>query len=209
MLGATCSWIPKLHERSRDMRNFGLAIVVVMGAAALFLIAGGASIADQPKSAATKASPAATASPAAVAQPLEKLTFLEGTWRGTMDGDAVEEIWSAPSGDSLAGIFRWVSSGKTTLYELLSIKAEGDDAVLRLRHFNGKFEPWKGECDGVAALRATKVEPGRVLFENAVVGSDFAACEFLVKGDVLFITVRFGDPKQPTLEFELMRVKGA
>lgn len=196
------------RDRSGSMRNVGLAIVMVMGAAAFFRLSGFAQPAQvQPASMhSAGASVAPAVVPVAAADPLNKLAFLTGTWRGTVGEDQVEEIWSAPTGDAMVGVFRWISHGKTTLYELLSIKAEGNDAVLRLRHFHGDFEPWKGECDGVAAQKATTIEPSKVIFENATQVGGVAGCDYWVKGDTLFIKVRFSDANRPALEFELKRV---
>lgn len=144
---------------------------------------------------------------AAVSREVAALAFLEGTWRGEMEGDAVEEVWSAPSGDSIIGMFRWQSGGKTTMWELLSVRSEGGAAVLRLRHFGPGLEPWKGECEGVAGMKATEVEKSRVVFTNAGEAGDLAACEYASEGDVLGITVRFKDEAREALKFSLKRVK--
>jgi len=205
-------------QRKRSMRNVGLAIVTLMGATALLRLSG-LTLASQDQPAPVPpvtapavppaASPAVPPAPTPIAapDPLSTLAFLTGTWRGTVGQDHVEEIWSAPSGDSIVGTFRWVSAGKTTLYELLSIKAEGEDAVLRLRHFNAKFEPWKGECDGVAALKAIAIEPTKVIFENATQAGGIAGVDYRTENNTLFITVRFADANHPALEFELHKVK--
>jgi len=125
-----------------------------------------------------------------------------------MGKDRVEETWSSPAGGSIVGMFRWMDGegGRTTMYELLAITAEDGVATLRLRHFNGAFEPWKGECEGVAALRATVVEPGRVVFSNAGETGGLAACEYAsADGKSLRITVRFRDAARAALEFDLKR----
>lgn len=154
-----------------------------------------------------------TAAPAAVApgnaagaESLTQLAFLKGTWAGDMHGDPVEESWSGPGGDSIMGMFRWNSGGKTTMYELLSIKDEGGVAVLRLRHFGTDFTPWKGECDGVAALKATEVKPNLVVFTNDSGVGGLAACRYECPSpDVLKVKVSFKDEKREALEFELKR----
>lgn len=143
-----------------------------------------------------------------VKAPLESLGFLEGTWAGVMGKDRVEETWSAPAGGSIVGMFRWMDgeAGRTTLFELLAITADEGVPTLRLRHFNGGFEPWKGECEGVAALRATVVEPGRVVFTNGGETGALAACEYSsAEGKSLRITVRFRDAARAALEFDLKR----
>lgn len=177
-------------------------IVAMTGLTALVLAFG---LAPQP--AATQPAAPAARPEAAVAPQVASLAFLTGTWRGEMQGDPVEETWSAPSGDSIIGMFRWQSEGATTMWELLSIKVEGGAAVLRLRHFGPDFTPWKGECDGVAAMKATTVEKAKVVFTNAGETGGLSACEYEVVGDTLKIGVLFKDASRPALRFELARAR--
>lgn len=140
------------------------------------------------------------------AESLTQLAFLKGAWAGDMHGDPVEESWSGPGGDSIMGMFRWNSDGKTTMYELLSIKDEGGTAVLRLRHFGNDFTPWKGECEGVAALKATEVKPNLVVFTNDSGVGGLAACRYECPSpNLLKVKVSFKDEKREALEFELKR----
>lgn len=184
--------------------------------AALIIAAAGLGLAPQPAPKPAQAAPQPTAPAAApagrvndtTAPEVAALAFLQGTWRGVMHGDPVEETWSAPSGDSIIGMFRWQSEGKTTMWEMLSIKAEDGAAVLRLRHFGPDFSPWKGECEGVAALKATTVEKSRVVFTNASETGGLAACEYEVVGsDTMKITVSFKDAAREALKFEVKRAK--
>ncbi len=160
-----------------------------------------------PTTTAPAATPAATPT-SGTREAVKRLAFLKGTWSGTMEGDPVEETWSAPSGDMMIGMFYWQHEGKTTMSEMLSVKAEGDDAVLRLRHFDSKFDPWKGECDGVAGLKATTVESSRVVFTNQTEVGGLASCEYdCTSADTLKVTVSFKDGKRPALNFELKKAK--
>jgi hypothetical protein len=178
--------------------------LIALGSAALASILGlgtasqpeRRSSAGPPKEALVSADPAIAA-----------LAFLQGTWRGTMDGDPVEETWSAPAGDSIIGMFRWQHDGTTTLWELLSIKVEEGRAVLRLRHFDEIFEPWKGECDGVAAMKATTVEEHRVVFTNTGAIGALASCEYDASTPgILSIRVSFKpDRQREPLRFILNR----
>lgn len=139
--------------------------------------------------------------------PLKSLAFLTGTWSGTMEGDPVEETWSAPRGDSIIGMFRWQHEGQTTLFELLAIKNEQGTPVLRLRHFGPDFGPWKGECDAVAAMKATTIEPNRVVFTNSSDVGGVGTCEYAVSdGKTLSITVAFRpDRRRDPLKFALTK----
>ncbi|CAG1004298.1 hypothetical protein PHYC_03131 [Phycisphaerales bacterium] len=184
--------------------------VAVAGCAAGLLAAGMFGVVAQPAANGPTSAPAAI-QPDAKSNPdpatLQPLTFLAGAWRGVMDGDPVEEIWSSPAGDSIVGVFRWVSDDKLVMSELLNIKAEEGAAVLRLRHFGADFSPWKGECDGVAPLKATKVEKNKVVFTNATETGGVASCEYeCPTPDTLKITVTFKPERQrDPLKFELKK----
>lgn len=156
---------------------------------------------------ASSSRPETAASDAPHATGLARLAFLRGVWQGKMGDDAVEETWSEPSGGSIMGMFRWQSGGKTTMYELLSITDEGGEPVLRLRHFGADFSPWKGECDGVAAMRATDIGPAHVEFtSDAASPGGLAACRYeCPSADVLKIRVSFKAAERPPLEFDLAR----
>jgi len=67
---------------------------------------------------------------------IAEFSWLTGYWRFEAEGAVWEDIWSAPEGDSLVAMSRWVQRGKTRLYELIVIEEEEDGMVLRLRHFS-------------------------------------------------------------------------
>ncbi|HRJ50408.1 MAG: hypothetical protein KF787_13295 [Phycisphaeraceae bacterium] len=140
---------------------------------------------------------------------LQRLAWLRGTWVGNVNADRVEETWSAPAHDSIIGMFRWQSGGRTTLYELLSIKAEEGVPILRLRHFDSVFEPWKSELGGVASLPLAESGDARALFRNTSDVGGIASCEYsLDDGGSLNIAVNFKDPQRPALSFSLRPVRG-
>lgn len=137
---------------------------------------------------------------------LSKLAFLQGTWTGLMHGDPVEETWSAPVADGIMGMFRWQAEGKTTMWEMLAITVQDDKPVLRLRHFDAKFEPWKGECESIVPLPASTVEDAKVVFTNSEGKGGLVSCEYELEGrDTLKVTVSFKDPQREALKFELKK----
>jgi hypothetical protein len=136
---------------------------------------------------------------------LEPLAFLKGTWSGKTGDDWVEETWSAAHADSIIGMFRWQVGGKqTSMWELLSIKDEGGKPVLRLRHFDAKFDPWKSEAAGVEAMSATEVSAGRVLFTADKGG--LKSVEYKSpRPDTLEVTVTFREAGRDPIELDLRR----
>lgn len=82
------------------------------------------------------------------------LGWLAGDWRGTLgDEDLSQEIWAAPAGGQLMGMWRWVSQGQVRLYEFFTIALDEEVPVLRLRHFSAALQPWDSEKDGPLILR--------------------------------------------------------
>ena len=70
---------------------------------------------------------------------LPTLAWIAGHWIDDADGDLSEEVWTAPAGDSMIGMWRYAAKGRLAVQELLSIADHGDGPVLRLRHFDPKM----------------------------------------------------------------------
>lgn len=80
---------------------------------------------------------------ASPAPELAPLAFLAGQWVGiNAAGTVNEEVWTAPRGRSLAGLFRQVrKDSKPAFHEVSVISVEDDGSVLlRLRHLHAKLE---------------------------------------------------------------------
>jgi len=110
-------------------------------------------------------SPAPKAPPAALATRLEELAWFEGHWRDESGGMLSEEIWTAPSGDSLMGMWRLSTDGKVRVFELLAIKAEDGKLLLRLRHFDPKLVA-REEKDKPLAWPLVRSGPREAVFEG-------------------------------------------
>lgn len=90
-------------------------------------------------------SPGASGPAAAV----EDMAWLAGQWTGEALGGTVEEIWSAPLGGAMMGMFRLVKDGETVFYELMTIVPEDGSLVLRLKHFNADLTSWEEKDETV------------------------------------------------------------
>lgn len=89
-----------------------------------------------PGPAAARIQAGAPAKPATLAQ----LGWIAGHWVDDSEGALSEEIWTAPSGDSMIGMWRYVAKGKLQIFELLSITNDEDGVpVFRLRHFDPRM----------------------------------------------------------------------
>ena len=116
---------------------------------------------------------AAAAAPTAV----ESLAWMVGSWYGHIDGDDIDEHWSAPAGGVMVGMFRWFKGGKVHLYELLAIEPIDQGLVLRLKHFSLGLVGW--EEKGIA-LDYPLVQAGdrEAVFER---GGAFRATRFVYR----------------------------
>jgi hypothetical protein len=112
----------------------------------------------------TGAQPGYKPTPSAAPPDLDPLAWLQGTWRGEVGGDHLEEYWSPPVGDSMIGMFRWIKGGKVWMYEMLAITVDGNDIVFRLRHFDNKMVGW--EEDKSLHWKLTQGGAEELVFEN-------------------------------------------
>jgi hypothetical protein len=132
------------------------------------------------------------AAPPPIPATLADVAFMEGHWRGGDPGDLSEEVWSAPEGDSMVGMWRYVAKGRTRIFELLTLTAEGPGVVLRIRHFDPKLVA-REEKDGAVELPLVAKGPREAVFEGPEPG---------VKGTVRLTYRRDGDSLTAVLEKE-------
>jgi hypothetical protein len=152
------------------------------------------------------------AAPADVkADPLARLAFLAGQWSSDSPKGYVEEHWSAPRGPSIMGMFRWCKpapDSSPTMFELLAITAEGDDVLLRLRHFSPALSA-KEEKDAPMTLKLQPSAAGEpankaVFLAHANAGKLTAITYERTPKDRLLIEVAFtAESKREPLKFDL------
>jgi hypothetical protein len=82
--------------------------------------------------------------PAQVAQPSPTAPhWLPGTWKGSKDGAAIEEIWIRGQ-SGLLGVFRMEKGSTAIFLEAMVIEPEGAETLLRIRHFGpGLKSAWE------------------------------------------------------------------
>ena len=96
---------------------------------------------------------------------LADLEFITGRWSGELDGGTTDEHWSAPSGDNMMGVFRYVKSGKAVFYEMLLIEMTASGPVLRLKHFTPGLIGWE-EKDQVYSYPLVELAKNKAAFER-------------------------------------------
>ena len=121
--------------------------------------------------------------PPAAAATLADLAWLAGDWRGS-NGDMIsQEVWMAPAGDCMIGMWRLVLEGKLKLSEHMQIVQEPTGPVLQLRHFErtgiaweDRTEPWvlplvnTGKGEAVFASAAGKRGALRISYKRQADG---------------------------------------
>ena len=96
---------------------------------------------------------------------LNDVAFITGTWQNQGEGHYIEEVWSAPTGDNMMGMFRFVQEGKGVFYEMMIIEATDDGVVLRLKHFNAGLIGWEEKAE-VHSFFLKKVADREAVFEQ-------------------------------------------
>lgn len=139
---------------------------------------------------------------------LQAIAWIAGHWQTEIKGDLLEEYWMPPAGDCMIGTFRWIKDGKLWMFEVLSITAEGDGIVLRIKHFDSKMIGWE-EKEKALHWKLTKSDANQAIFENA---EQKSATKFTFRRDGdsgLGVSLEGEkDGKPTTREFTYRRVAG-
>ena len=116
----------------------------------------------------------------AEAVPLEKLSWLNGCWKGTGLGGEVQECWVSSPDGIFTSVFQMAKDGKQQFTEIVSI-AEFDGTLgIRVKHFDPSFNQWASD-QGVG-----------VTFPFVTMGDNFIQFDGLryeLIGDVLHVTL--------------------
>jgi len=132
----------------------------------------------------------AGAAPPPIPATLADVAFMAGHWVGGDPGDLSEEVWSAPEGDSMVGMWRYVAKGRARIFEVLTLTTEGPNVVLRIRHFDPKLVA-REEKDKAVELPLVAKGPREAVFEGP---------EYDAKGTVRLTYRQDGDSLTAVLE---------
>ena len=107
----------------------------------------------------------------AAAQSAERdtLQWMTGRWIGNVGEAVAEEHWSESAAGAKMGMFRWIEAGRVAVYEFLIIRREGEDLVLRFKHFDAGLGA-REDKEQMVVLRAVKIGAREVVFERAEPG---------------------------------------
>ena len=130
---------------------------------------------------------------------LNDFSWFAGRWVDDAGGNLSEEIWTAPAGDAMQGMWRYVVGGKTQIYEILTISAEDGGLVMRIRHFDPKLVG-REEKAAPVVLKLVASKDRSAVFEGPEVGSSEPGLVRLTyahpSDDTLAVTLEKGGKKQ-------------
>lgn len=88
------------------------------------------------------------------------VAWLEGHWSGEGLGGFCEEIWAAPRGAQMVGMFRHVRDGKPVFFEIITLIEEEGGIMMSLKHFDPDLTSWeeKDETEDFRLLAFTDTE---------------------------------------------------
>ena len=94
---------------------------------------------------------------------LDEVAWLAGNWTGEAFGEKFEEVWNAPSGGSMVGVFKLFTGDAAAMYELFIVVEEQDSLVIKLKHFGADFKGWEGQ-DEFVSFPLVKIEDNAAHF---------------------------------------------
>ena len=96
---------------------------------------------------------------------LSDLGWIAGHWVNDEGGNLSEEVWTAPVGDSMVGMWRFVADGKVKIFEILTRTEDEGGVSLRLRHFDPRLVG-REDKDRPVELKVVKLQGREVVFEG-------------------------------------------
>ena len=134
---------------------------------------------------------------------LDALSFIAGRWIGRSENGMIEEVWTAPEGNAMIGLFRMVGGGEARFYEFQSITLEDDGPVLRIKHFNPDMVGW--ETKDESTVFTLKSLSGQKAIFDEVDAEVPTTLHFEREGDELVIIlrkIRDGEPRDSRFAFQ-------
>jgi Domain of unknown function (DUF6265) len=98
---------------------------------------------------------------------LSDFAWLEGKWLGNWGPRVAEQIWTAPKGGQMLGLFRVVANDKPVVIELFSLVDTPEGVELKFRHFTPALAPWEQSDAGLMTMKLNEFGPATLVFENA------------------------------------------
>ena len=114
---------------------------------------------------------------------VDDLAWIAGNWQGEIFGGPIQEMWTAPTGGSMAGVSRMGASAKRATYESLLIEEVDGVPTMFLRHFGTKLAAREGKDAMVYPLESLKNKTA--VFKTADTKLTFGEITYSRDGDDL------------------------
>ncbi len=150
------------------------------------------------------ASLAFLATAAAETPSVAQLGWLAQSWQSQQtDGGLGQQVWLAPGGGSMLGVFRLTRRGKLEFAELLTIGPGKDGLTLTIRRLGRTLEPLEGKRS-VTSFRATQITADKAVFESGTAQLTRISYLKTAKGMTVRVVPRVGGAEKP-IEFHYTR----
>lgn len=100
--------------------------------------------------------------PAPAGPTVGDLSFMAGTWSGTIFGGPIVETWGKPDRGAMIGMSRMGSDAAKAMYEFMLVEEKDGAPTMFLRHFRRHLATKEAEP---MAFRLTLVEGEKAVFE--------------------------------------------
>lgn len=135
---------------------------------------------------------------------IDDISWISGSWQGMKGESFIEEVWSAPEGSNMTGMFRMVRNGRPRLFEFMSIQETNQVVTLAIKHFDSDMTGWE-EKDRSELFTLVELEGTIALFDHDEEGKSLT---YDLVGDELSITLReLRDGEPTTVRFDFRRIQ--
>ncbi|MCB9081120.1 MAG: hypothetical protein H6555_05370 [Lewinellaceae bacterium] len=97
---------------------------------------------------------------------IQQVAFMAGNWVGELEGGHSQEVWAAPVGTSMIGMWKFHQGGEDIIYELLLLEETPTGVNLLLKHFRRGLQGLE-EKNEALTFALQKHRPGYAEFQTA------------------------------------------
>jgi hypothetical protein len=94
---------------------------------------------------------------------IDGLSWLAGSWKGTISGGEVDQTWTPPAGRTMMGTNRVISNRRTVLRQFFVIEQSGDGITLSMRAVGEKGTDLP---ENASFLRLVSLSSSEAVFES-------------------------------------------
>ena len=92
---------------------------------------------------------------------VQDLEWMTGTWRGTVGGMEIEEIWNEPRAEGIQALVRIMVQGKLFILEMISIEQEEGTLALHIKQWG----PGIAELEQLQVMDLASIKENEVVFK--------------------------------------------